>query len=51
MTEGSTNVASRNRLNLAASPNSFPIPTLEDLNKFGLSFSDYEKLKKYCVFD
>ena len=51
VTEGSTNVASRNRLNLAASPNSFPIPTLEDLNKFGLSFSDYEKLKKYCVFD
>ena len=51
VTEGSSNTASRNRLDLADSPNSSPIPTLEDLNKFGLSFSDYEKLKKYCVFD
>jgi len=51
VTEGSINAASRNRLELAESPNSSIIPTLEDLNKFGLNFSDYEKLKSYCVFD
>jgi hypothetical protein len=49
--DGSSNAASRNRLDLAESPSSSPIPTLEELKKFGLSFSEYEKLKKYCVFD
>ena len=49
--DGSNSDASRNRLDLAGSPNSSPVPTNDELKKFGLSFSEYEKLKKYCVFD
>ena len=49
--DGSYSEASTNRLDLAGSPNPSATPTTEELKKFGLNFSDYEKLKSYCVFD
>jgi hypothetical protein len=39
------------QLDLSRTPNSYDAPSNNELVELGISFSDYEKLKSYCVFD